>query len=173
MPRKHPLSSPDPPQTRLLIIVATYNERENLPELVGQLEELLREVDFLSVGSNDLMQFLFAADRGDPRMAQRFDPLCSTMLRLIYDLQVQASEAKVPLTFCGEMAGNSLDCLALVGSGVTQLSMAWPALTAVRQSIASCNQKELADFLSHLRSKTNHQLRPLLKAFAHDKGINV
>ncbi|MFM2130718.1 MAG: hypothetical protein RL477_2264, partial [Pseudomonadota bacterium] len=88
-----------------------------VPALLWQLPELLARVDFLSVGSNDLIQFLFASDRGNPRLAGRYDALSPVVLRVMRDLVAAADKAGVPVSVCGEMAGRPLEAMALIGLG--------------------------------------------------------
>ncbi len=85
-----------------------------VPALLYQLDELLKRVDFVSVGSNDLFQFLFAVDRGNAKVSERFDTLSAPILRALRDIAVKANAAKVPLSLCGEMASQPLGALALL-----------------------------------------------------------
>jgi hypothetical protein len=94
-----------------------------VPALLFQLPGLLAEADFVSVGTNDLMQFLFAADRGTPELADRYDTLSAPVLELMERLVIACDEAGVPLSVCGEAAGRPLDALAFAAVGVTTLSM--------------------------------------------------
>ena len=87
-----------------------------VPSLLFQLDELLERVDFLSVGSNDLMQFLYAADRGNPRVSERFDPLSAPVLRALKDIADKAKKHGKPVTLCGELASQPIGALALVHS---------------------------------------------------------
>ena len=88
-----------------------------VPALMWQLPELLREADFVSVGTNDLLQFLFAADRGSPVLAGRYDVLSPAMLSLLAGLAAQANAAGVPLSVCGEAASRPLEAITLAGLG--------------------------------------------------------
>src|SRR6202048_1724030 len=88
-----------------------------VPSLLYQLDELLERVDFLSVGSNDLAQFLFAADRGNPRVNTRFDELSIPMLRALKDIADRSRSHGKPATLCGEMASKPLGALALIALG--------------------------------------------------------
>ena len=98
-----------------------------VPALMWQLDELLREVDFVSVGSNDLLQFLFAADRGSPALYGRYDLLSQPVLSLLDQLLTAARAAKggagVPVSLCGEAASRPLEAMTLVGLGLKTLSM--------------------------------------------------
>ena len=86
-----------------------------VPSLAEMLDQLLPRVDFLSIGTNDLTQFLFAADRSDPRLAHRYDWLSPAILRFVKRILVSARAADVPVRVCGEMAGRPLEAMALVG----------------------------------------------------------
>ena len=87
-----------------------------VPALLWELPRLLPKIDFLSVGTNDLVQFLFAADRGNPRLVQRYDPLGAPVLRLLSEVVGACRDARVPVAVCGEMAGQPLDAMALIAS---------------------------------------------------------
>ncbi len=86
-----------------------------VPSLLYQLDELLERVDFLSVGSNDLVQFLYAVDRGNPRVSGRFDALSAPVLRALKDIADKARAYNKPVTVCGELASQPIGALALVG----------------------------------------------------------
>ena len=92
-----------------------------VPSLLFQLDELLERVDFLSVGSNDLMQFLYAADRGNPRVSERFDPLSAPVLRALKDIADKAKKHGKPVTLCGELASQPIGALALAILGYRTL----------------------------------------------------
>ena len=88
-----------------------------VPALAEMLDQLLPRIDFLSIGTNDLTQFLFAADRSDPRLAQRYDWLSPAILRFLKRVLDAARAAEVPVRICGEMAGRPLEAMALIGLG--------------------------------------------------------
>ena len=95
-----------------------------VPSLMFQLPGLLAEADFVSVGTNDLMQFLFAADRGTPELADRYDMLSPPVLELLEQLGARPARRRgVPLSVCGEAAARPLEALAFAAMGVTTLSM--------------------------------------------------
>src|SRR5437763_12458066 len=94
-----------------------------LPSLAEMLDQLLPRIDFLSIGTNDLTQFLFAADRSDPRLAQRYDWLSPAILRFLKRILDQARAVKVPVRICGEMAGRPLEAMALIGIGAESFSL--------------------------------------------------
>ena len=95
-----------------------------VPSLLWQLPALLERVDFLSIGTNDLAQFLFACDRGNPRLAERYDLLSAPMLALFRQVIAQCRAAETPLSMCGEMAGNPIEAMVLIGLGFRTLSLA-------------------------------------------------
>jgi phosphotransferase system enzyme I (PtsP) len=94
-----------------------------VPALLYQLDELLKKVDFLSVGSNDLFQFLFAVDRGNAKVSERFDTLSAPILRVLREIIRKAQAAKKSASLCGEMASKPIGALALIGLGYRSLSL--------------------------------------------------
>jgi phosphotransferase system enzyme I (PtsP) len=146
-----------------------------VPALFFQLPALVERADFLSVGSNDLVQFLFASDRGNPRLAQRYDVLAPPVLTLLRHLadacRVARGHAGIPVTLCGEMAGDPLEAMALIGLGYRQLSMAAPNIGPVKAMVRSLEWRRLAEYLDGLRDRTDHSLRAKLLAFARDHEV--
>ena len=121
-----------------------------VPALLWQLPALCERIDFLSIGTNDLLQFLFACDRGNPRLAERYDPLSAPMLRLFRDVIESTQAAGVPLSMCGDMAGNPLEAMALIALGFRTLSMAATSIGPVKTMIRSLNAKAVADYLDEI-----------------------
>jgi phosphotransferase system enzyme I (PtsP) len=111
------------------------------PSLVWHLDALLPMTDFVSVGTNDLMQYLFAADRGNPRMADRYDPLSPPALRALEQIQRACAETGTPVSVCGEMAGRPLEAFALVALGFERLSMPPAGVGPVKQMVLSCDRE--------------------------------
>jgi phosphotransferase system enzyme I (PtsP) len=142
-----------------------------VPALAWQLRDLLTRVDFLSVGSNDLRQFLFASDRGSPRIADRYDTLSSAMLGLLEHLARDCATAGVPLSLCGEMAGQPLDAMALIGLGFRNLSMAPTAVGAVKTMVRSLDLGRLQTYLTGIQGSAAGSLRGRLRAFARDHSV--
>jgi phosphotransferase system enzyme I (PtsP) len=142
-----------------------------VPALAWQLKDLLTRVDFLSVGSNDLRQFLFASDRGSPRIADRYDTLSSAMLGLLEYLARECATAGVPLSLCGEMAGQPLDAMALIGLGFRTLSMAPPAVGPVKTMVRSLDLGRLETYLTGIQGSAAGSLRGRLRAFARDHNV--
>lgn len=142
-----------------------------VPGLMWQLPPLLQRIDFLSVGSNDLFQFLFASDRGNPRVADRYDVLSPGLLSLLRQLVIACDEADVPLSLCGEMAGNPVEAMALIGLGFRTISMPPAQVGAVRAMIRSLDAGALNAYLDTLLDLPDHSLRRKLSSFAKDHGI--
>jgi phosphotransferase system enzyme I (PtsP) len=111
------------------------------PALLWHLDALLPMTDFVSVGTNDLMQYLFAADRGNPRVADRYDPLSPPALRALQVIQQACAETGTPVSVCGEMAGRPLEAFALVALGYERLSMPPAGVGPVKQMILSCDRE--------------------------------
>ena len=108
-----------------------------VPSLAEMLDQLLPRVDFISVGTNDLTQFLFAADRSDPRLAQRYDWLSPAILRFLKRVLDQARAANVPVRICGEMAGRPLEAMALIGLGAENFSITPAGVGPVKAMVRS------------------------------------
>jgi phosphotransferase system, enzyme I, PtsP len=142
-----------------------------VPSLAFQLPALLQLVDFISIGSNDLMQFLFASDRGNPRLAGRYDPLSPPALSFIRNVAKACTDAKIPLAVCGEMAGHPIEAMALIGIGVTQLSMSATAIGPVKMMARSLDTPALSRYMARLLDRPDHSLRGRLMNFAQDHGI--
>jgi phosphotransferase system enzyme I (PtsP) len=144
-----------------------------VPSLLFQLPALLERADFVSIGSNDLMQFLFAADRGNPRIAERYDVLSPPVLALLGDLAAKCRTAGVPLTLCGEIGGRPLEAMALIGLGIRRFSMTPAALGPVKAMLLSLDVGELQSYMSQLTDSAAHSLRPKLRFFAKDHGVVI
>ncbi|WP_292879691.1 phosphoenolpyruvate--protein phosphotransferase [Nisaea sp.] len=142
-----------------------------VPSLAWQLPEILKRVDFLSVGSNDLQQFFFAADRGDQRVTHRYDPVSVPFLRLLKQIADACNEMDKPLTLCGEMAGSRIGALALIGIGYRRLSMASASIGPVKETVRAINYTDLQTFMSNLLKSREGRLVEHLKAFSRDHQI--
>jgi phosphotransferase system enzyme I (PtsP) len=144
-----------------------------VPALLWQLPQLFRTADFVAVGSNDLFQYVFASDRGNPRLARRYDPLSPPGLRLLLRLSQEADKAGVDLSVCGEMAGQPVDALALIGCGLRNLSMAPRAVPAIRATVRSLDLPPLARLMRELAEANDHSVRERLRGYAMDRGIAI
>ena len=141
-----------------------------VPSLTWQLPALLDRVDFVSVGSNDLFQFLFAADRVNPRVADRYDALSPGPLSLLRGLAAQCGARGVPVSLCGEMAGRPIEAMALIAVGFRSLSAPAGTIGAVKKMILSLDAAALSRFVETLLDLPDRSLRARLRNFARDRG---
>ena len=147
-----------------------------VPSLLYQLDELLEHVDFLSVGSNDLMQFLYAADRGNPRVADRFDPLSAPVLRALKDIAdagARARQAGDALRRAGVAAARRAGAVAL---GYRSLSLSPSAIGPVKAMLLELDCRKAAEFLCALIEKPTAggvSIRAQLETFAADSGLQL
>jgi phosphotransferase system, enzyme I, PtsP len=146
-----------------------------VPSLLYQLDELLERVDFLSIGSNDLVQFLYAIDRGNPRVSNRFDALSAPVLRALKDISDKAHVHNKPATVCGELASQPLGALALAAIGYRSLSLTPSAVGPVKAMLLDVDCGKAAAFLCPLIEKPSGHasVRPQLQKFAADNGLQV
>ena len=157
------------PEPKRLMIGAMIE----VPALLYQLDSVLPLADFASVGSNDLMQFLFAADRGNMRVAERFDSLNPAALKAFRVIVEAACRHGVPLTLCGEMAGRPIEAMTLVGLGFRSISMAPASVGPVKAMILSLDASALRERLGEWLETKSTSLREELKAFATEKGVQI
>jgi phosphotransferase system enzyme I (PtsP) len=146
-----------------------------VPALMWQLDELMAEVDFVSVGSNDLFQFTMAADRGNARVSDRFDNLGKPFLRILRDIVRAGERNKTPVTLCGEMAGKPLSAMALLGIGFRSVSMTPTAIGPVKAMLLGLDVEALSQELNQALDdhKSTVSMRGLLTAFAATHNIPV
>lgn len=146
-----------------------------VPALLWQLPELCRESDFISIGSNDLVQFVFAADRGTPALAERYDLLSPPMLALLEEVSQAAAVTGVPLSLCGEAASRPLDAAVLLALGICNLSMSGSSVLAVKEVLSTLDLTAFRPFLDALRKSSPGypSLREPINAWARDHGVAV
>lgn len=144
-----------------------------VPALLWQLDELMEEVDFVSVGSNDLFQFSMAVDRGNARVSDRFDVLGRPFLRILRDIVRAADRNMTPVTLCGEMAGKPLSAMALLGLGFRSISMSPTAIGPIKAMLLGLDIDRLAEALNEALDdhKSPEPIRALLTRFAEDNNI--
>ncbi|HLO74880.1 MAG TPA: phosphoenolpyruvate--protein phosphotransferase [Magnetospirillum sp.] len=142
-----------------------------VPALAFQMDALLPLVDFVSIGSNDMTQFLYAVDRGNPRIAERYDALAPGMLTFIRYVAGKCDAAGVALSVCGEMAGRPLEAMALIACGVRVLSVASPSIGPVKTMIRTLSVGPVKAYLDGLLKSPDRSLRDKLKSFAIDHGV--
>jgi len=143
------------------------------PSLLWHLDALLPLTDFVSVGTNDLMQYLFAADRGNPRVADRYDPLSPPALRALKTIQTACAETGTPVSVCGEMAGRPLEAFALVALGFDRLSMPPAGIGPVKQMVLSCDRGAAARGIDSLLRSAAGSVRAEIEALARKLHVAV
>ena len=144
-----------------------------VPALLWQLDVLLPTVDFVSVGTNDLMQYLYAADRGNNAMRNRYDLLSPAMLRVLKTIVDQCKAAGVPVSVCGEMAGQPLEAMVLIALGYETLSLSAQSVEAVKIMIPTLDTGRLLPYLEQLMKARERSLRESLLSFARDHQVNI
>jgi phosphotransferase system enzyme I (PtsP) len=144
-----------------------------VPAMLFQLHWLLPKVDFLAVGTNDLLQFLFAADRGSARLGQRYDPVSPVVLNVLGEVVRQCREGNVPVSVCGEIAAEPLAAMALVGIGFRSLSLPPSRVGPVKMMIRSLHLPSLERYLESLRQSSDPSIRSKLTAYARDHGVSI
>jgi phosphotransferase system enzyme I (PtsP) len=150
-----------------------YGAMLEVPALAEVLDVLLPKIDFLSIGTNDLTQFLFAADRADPRLAERYDWLSPAILRFIRRVVLACREHKVDLAVCGEMGGRTLEALALMGIGINRLSITPAAVGAVKAMVRSTNMADVEGFIGELLSNPTANFRQEIANWASKQGVEI
>jgi phosphotransferase system enzyme I (PtsP) len=144
-----------------------------VPALALQLDKLIPRVDFISIGSNDLMQFLYATDRGNPHVSERYDILSPFALGFLKNVRDRCDQADVPVSVCGEAAGRPLEAMALIGIGFRRLSMPPPAIGPVKEMIRSMAARPVASFVHSLLEMPRVSIRQRLRDFAKDHNIQI
>jgi phosphotransferase system, enzyme I, PtsP len=146
-----------------------------VPALLYQLDELLARVDFLSVGSNDLAQFMFAADRSNVNLANRFDPISPPFLRALMKIADKGREAGKPVTLCGELASQPIGALALMGIGYRSMSVSASSVGPVKAMLLDLDAAKAAALMRPLldSARMKGTMRERLEAFAQAEGLQL
>jgi phosphotransferase system enzyme I (PtsP) len=146
-----------------------------VPALLYQLDELLARVDFLSVGSNDLMQFMFAADRSNVNLVGRFDPISPPFLRALKAIVDKAKAAGKPVTLCGELASQPIGALALIAIGYRSLSISASSVGPVKAMVLDLDAKKAAALVTPLLNGAGAKgaVREKIEAFAAAEGLQL
>jgi phosphotransferase system enzyme I (PtsP) len=145
-----------------------------VPSILLELDAVMSRVDFVSVGSNDLLQFLYAADRSNPLVAGRYDPLSVAALRALKMVQEAGERNAVPVTLCGEFAAQPLQAMALVGLGYRALSIAPASIGPVKKMIMSLDYGRIAGFVAErLHGDQIGDLRTALQRFAEGDSVEI
>jgi phosphotransferase system, enzyme I, PtsP len=146
-----------------------------VPSLLFQMDELLERVDFLSVGSNDLMQFLYAADRGNIRVSSRFDALSTPVLRALRDIAAKGRSHGKPVALCGELASQPIGALALAIVGYRSMSLSPSAVGPVKALLLELDCRKAEEAILPLLDQPvgSVSIREQLEAFAAAEGLQL
>ena len=150
-----------------------YGAMLEVPALAECLDILLPKLEFISIGTNDLTQFLFAADRAHPKLAERFDWLSPAILRFLARVVKQCDAAKVPVTVCGEMGGRGLEALALLGLGIERLSITPAAVGPIKAMIRSLDIGAARSIVSGLLESPPASIRATLGDWAASNKVEL
>ena len=150
-----------------------YGAMLEVPSLAELLDQLLPRVDFLSIGTNDLTQFLFAADRSEPRLAQRYDWLSPAILRFLKRVLDACRAAKVPVRICGEMAGRPLEAMALIGLGAENFSITPAGVGPVKAMVRSLDAAAIRSRMEQLLAKPPKDMRKALAEWARRHNVTI
>jgi phosphotransferase system enzyme I (PtsP) len=143
------------------------------PALIWHLDALLPLTDFVSVGTNDLMQYLFAADRGNPRVAERYDPLSPPALRVMKAIYDACHESGTPVSVCGEMAGRPLEAFALLALGYERLSMPPSGIGPVKRMVLSCDREAARRGVLNLLKGSAGSVRNEIETLARKLSVSI
>jgi phosphotransferase system enzyme I (PtsI) len=144
-----------------------------VPSAALTADILAKEVDFFSIGTNDLIQYTLAADRGNERIAYLYDPLHPAILRILQMIVKAASDAKLRLSLCGEMGADPLFAVVLVGLGIRELSMSAGSLPLVKKVLRSITVREAQALAQQaLKLSTAAEIRDLLSQSAAGRRVS-
>ena len=144
-----------------------------VPSLLWQLDALLGSVDFVSLGTNDLLQYFYAADRNNARLGNRYDLLSPAFLSALHAVIGRCRAARTTLCVCGEMASHPIEAMALIALGARMLSVTPQAVGATKELVRSLEVGRLEAFLLPKLSGRDRSLRHKLRDFARDHGIAI
>ncbi|HEX7848321.1 MAG TPA: phosphoenolpyruvate--protein phosphotransferase [Sphingomonas sp.] len=150
-----------------------YGAMLEVPALAEQLDLLLPNIQFLSVGTNDLTQFLFAADRANPKLAERYDWLSPSILRFLKRVVAPCDAAGVALTVCGEMGGRPLEAMALLALGIDRLSITPAAVGPIKAMVRSLDRSKAMRFMDGLLAKPPRDIRGVLTDWAAKNHVEL
>ncbi|GAC1407361.1 MAG: phosphoenolpyruvate--protein phosphotransferase [Novosphingobium sp.] len=157
---------------KLLPEAIRYGAMLEVPALAECLEELAPHCSFLSIGTNDLTQFLFAADRSNPRLAERYDWLSPAILRFLRRVVRTVAPFGIDVTVCGEMGGRRLEALALIGLGIRRLSITPAAVGPIKELVRQLDVSEISEAMEGWLANPPGNLRSQLQAWATEREID-
>ena len=159
-------------QKKLLPEAIRYGAMLEVPALAEQLDVLAPKLSFLSIGTNDLTQFLFAADRANPKLAERYDWLSPAILRFLKRVMQSVAGHNVDVTVCGEMGGRRLEALALMGIGIRRLSITPASVGPIKELVRKVDLEEIGAAMNGWLAAPPRDLRAALTTWAQERGID-
>ena len=160
-------------QKKLLPEAIRYGAMLEVPALAEQLDLIAPRLSFLSIGTNDLTQFLFAADRSHPKLAERYDWLSPAILRFLRRVLLSVAGHNVDVTVCGEMGGRRLEALALLGLGIHRLSITPASVGPIKELVRKIDLSEISAAMKQWLSSPPPNMREALTQWAQERGIEV
>lgn len=143
------------------------------PSLLWHLDALLPLTDFVSVGTNDLFQYMFAADRTNPLVSERYDPLSPPALRALAEIQKKCADTGTPVSVCGELAGRPLEAFALLTLGFTRLSAPAGGVGPVKRMILSADLTAARRGMANLLGSSAGSIRGELESLARKLNVTI
>jgi phosphotransferase system enzyme I (PtsP) len=150
-----------------------YGVMLEVPSLAEMLDVLIPRVSFISIGTNDLTQFLFAADRANPKLAERYDWLSPSILRFLRRVVAATVGQPVHLGVCGEMGGRRLEALALLGLGIRRLSITPAAVGPIKELVRKVDTAEIGRAMTGWLASPPQNMRAALQEWAGEREIEV
>ncbi|MXO66615.1 phosphoenolpyruvate--protein phosphotransferase [Altericroceibacterium endophyticum] len=150
-----------------------YGVMLEVPSLAETLDLIAPKLSFISVGTNDLTQFLFAADRANPKLAERYDWVSPSILRFLRRVVRQLDGYSVDLGVCGEMGGRRLEAMALIGLGIRRLSITPAAVGPIKELICKLDSAEISAAMDGWLANPPENMRTTLQQWAEARGIEV
>ncbi len=150
-----------------------YGAMLEVPSLAEQLDVLAPNLSFLSIGTNDLTQFLFAADRSNPKLAERYDWLSPSIMRFLKRVMSSLQGHKVDVTVCGEMGGRQLEALALLGIGIRRLSITPASVGPIKELVQRIDLNEIGEAMAGWLASPPPDMRAALTEWATARDIAV
>ncbi|WP_284124492.1 phosphoenolpyruvate--protein phosphotransferase [Parerythrobacter aestuarii] len=160
-------------QKKLLPDEIQYGAMLEVPALAEVLDLVIPKVSFLSIGTNDLTQFLFAADRANPKLAARYDWVSPAILRFLRRIVQATVGHNIGLGVCGEMGGRKLEALALLGLGIRRLSITPVAVGPIKELVRQVDLKEIEQAMTGFLASPPASLRDALENWAKERGIDT
>ncbi|HEY0926159.1 MAG TPA: phosphoenolpyruvate--protein phosphotransferase [Brevundimonas sp.] len=143
------------------------------PSLLWHLDALLPLTDFVSIGTNDLFQYMFAADRTNPLVSDRYDPLSPPALRALAEIQKKCADTGTPVSVCGELAGRPLEAFALLTLGFTRLSAPAGGVGPVKRMILSTDLSAARRGVASLLGSSSASVRGELETLARKLNVQI